>query len=406
MKKILILSSVWVEPNSSAAGKRMLQLIDFFIENNYAVTYASTSLNKENAVDLSLKNINTEIIEINNSNFKIFLKNVNPDMVLYDRFIVEEQFGWQVNEIMPNAMTILDTEDLHCLRKTREICYKKKIPFNINFLLQQDITKREIASILRCDLSLIISKYEMKLLKKTFNINTSILLYLPFFIDKIPKKTKEIPFEKREHFYFIGNFLHQPNVSSVLYLKEIWKDISKKLPNAQLHIYGAYPTQQIVQLNNKKEGFLVKGHLDDLQVLKNYKLLLSPLFFGAGLKGKLFEAMQNQTPSITTKIGAEGITNNKNWCGEITDEKEVFIQTAIELYSSKNSWEKAVEKIPSILKKYNKKKYSKKLSKHLKKIPNSLEKHRNKNFISRVLNFHTLKSTKYLSKWIEEKNKI
>src|SRR5690606_12663340 len=93
-----------------------------------------------------------------------------------DRFVSEEQFGWRVSQECPNAVQILDTEDLHFLRSAREKAFKKKEEIN----LYNETTIREIASILRCDLSLIISEFEMNLLLNEFHIAPELLYYLPF----------------------------------------------------------------------------------------------------------------------------------------------------------------------------------------------------------------------------------
>ncbi len=408
MNKVLILSSVWVEPNSSAAGSRMLQLIHFFITQKYEITYASTAGVSDFSLDLETLGITYTSIKINDTNFDLFLQKTNPSIVLFDRFIIEEQFGWRVSEICPNAIKILDTEDLHCLRKAREIAYKNKTAYKEKDILKLDSTKREIASILRCDLSLIISKYEMELLKNQFKIEESILLYLPFMLDAILEKEQNnsINFTNRKHFYFIGNFRHKPNIESVLYLKKtIWKEIAKKLPNAELHIFGAYPTQQILQLHNTKERFLVKGRLKDISELKKYRILLAPILFGAGLKGKFIEAMQNFTPSITTKTGQEGIGNTKNWSGKISASEKEIIANAIELYTNRVAWETAQKNGIEILNtNFNKDFFQKKLHEKINYLTIYLEKHRDTNFIGQLLQHHTLQSTKYLSKWIEEKN--
>ena len=101
------------------------------------------------------------------------------------RFMIEEQYGWRVMKNCPNALRILDTEDLHCLRKTRHKALKEKRVFSKNDLLKEDITKREIASILRCDLSLMISTFEMDLLQNFFKIDEKLLYHLPFLLSKI-----------------------------------------------------------------------------------------------------------------------------------------------------------------------------------------------------------------------------
>lgn len=408
-QQVLIIGSIWVEPNSSAAGKRMLQLITLFLERGHVITFVSAAQKSAKAFDLTSFGIQEFPIELNNGSFDNFIKKLQPQIVLFDRFIMEEQFGWRVAEHCPEAIRILDTEDLHCLRKTREICLKKNIPFSYEELLKQDISKREIAAILRCDLSLIISPFEIEILKNTFKVAESILMYLPFLFDKIDvyQQQKWNPFEKREHFVFIGNFMHKPNIDAVLSLKnEIWCTIKKQLPKAEIHIYGAYLNQQIAQLHNKKEGFIMKGFVENAnEVVGNAKVVLAPLNFGAGIKGKLTEAMLCGTPSITTSIGAEGMHDTLPWNGFIEDDFSDFALKATELYIHKSLWEQAqLNGVAIINCIYNKEKNGKLLFNIIHQIQQNLETHRVSNFLGRVLEYKILQASKYMSKWIEQKN--
>lgn len=175
--KVLFIGLVWPEPSSSAAGKRILQLVDFFVQKGDEVMFCSSATKTEASDDLSkwpqLKAVN---IRLNDTSFDELLKEFQPDFVVFDRFVTEEQFGWRIHEFSPNAMKILDTEDVHFLRKSREVAYKngKAIDFDHPMRL------REIASILRCDISLIISEVEMNLLIEDCRIDPNLLLYLPF----------------------------------------------------------------------------------------------------------------------------------------------------------------------------------------------------------------------------------
>ena len=409
-KSLLIIGAVWVEPNSSAAGKRMLQLIAQFLERDYKITFASPAQKNEKAIDLFSLGINEVSIALNNVSFDNFIKELNPTIVLFDRFMMEEQFGWRVAENCPNAIRILDTEDLHFLRKTRQQQLKKGEAFTNDALLQSDDTKREIASILRCDVSLIISTYEMDLLKSVFKIDEKILCYLPFSLDAIDenKIKKWKSFEEREHFIFIGNFFHKPNVDAVLTLKKyIWNEVREVLPKAEIHIYGAYVNQQIQELHNKKEGFIVKGFAEDAdEVVENAKVVLTPLNYGAGIKGKLTEAMLCGTPSVTTTIGVEGMAGNFPWNGFVADDFSDFALKAVELYTNKPVWEQAqlngIDIINSI---YSKEKNAPLFFSKIEDIQTNLEKHRVSNFLGSLLQHQTLQATKYMSKWIEEKNK-
>lgn len=407
---ILIIGAVWVEPNSSAAGSRMLQLIMRFLQENWTVTFASTVTRNKNSLDLSAYGIEEVAIKLNDTSFDEFIENLKPTIVVFDRFMTEEQFGWRVTKKCPNALKILDTEDLHSLRKIRQEAVKRGEEFEIDSLLNSDVAKREIASILRCDMSLIISSFEMYLLKEVFKIDEQILYHLPFMMGSVKEETKKTwkTYEERKHFVFIGNFMHAPNVDAVLFLKNtIWKEIKKELPSTELHIYGAYPTQQILQLNNPKEGFVVKGFVEDaVSIFQKAKVLLAPLRFGAGIKGKLIDAMLNGTPSVTSAIGAEGMCDDLDWNGFIEDVPTEFAKKAMLLYQEEDVWKQAqkngVEIINSL---YEKDELGNAFVERITSIQSNLNTHRTKNFIGSMLQHHSLQSTKYMSKWIEEKQR-
>jgi len=409
-KKLLIIGFVWPEPNSSAAGGRMMQLISIFTENGFEMTFASAAQDSDFMIDLSEFGVAKKSIELNSSGFDDFVTQLNPDVVLFDRFMIEEQFGWRVAENCPKAIRILDTEDLHSLRTARQKAFKEKRDFTLTDLLSEEVAKREIASILRCDLSLIISEFEMNILKNIFKINQELLFYLPFLVDQMKEEELlNLPsFENRKNFVFIGNFLHEPNWNTVQYLKEaIWPLIKKDFPEAVLEVYGAYPSQKVLQLHQPQSGFYIMGRAKDAgEIVKNAKVVLAPIRFGAGLKGKLLEAMQCGTPSVTTSIGSEAMHENLDWNGFIENDPEEFAKKAVLLYKDENLWKTSQKNGIKIINKcYQKSDYSESLISSVQSLLMDSSNHRLHNFMGNLLQHHNYKSTMYMSKWIEAKNK-
>ena len=407
--KILVIGYVWPEPKSSAAGGRMLGLLLLFIQQGWNITFASPATESEFMADLDSLGIEKGNIELNNASFDVFIKDLGPDIVLFDRFMMEEQFGWRVAETCPNAIRIIDTVDLHFLRNARQLALKENRETTfIDF--HTDIAKREIASILRSDISLIISEFEIKLLIDSFKIDRSLFYYLPLITESVDDKKIETwkSFEEKSDFVFIGNFLHEPNWDAVKYLKEtIWPLIRKELPEAQLKIYGAYPPQKALEMHKPKEGFQVLGRTDDANlVVSNARICLAPLRFGAGVKGKLAEAMLCGTPSITTDIGSEGMRGDYDWNGIIANSATEIAKAAVELYQSKDAWNEARQNGINIINKRNAKElFEQKMIDHWLSILSNKENHRANNFMGALLQHHTLSSTKYMSRWIEAKNK-
>ncbi len=403
---VLIIGKVWPEPDSSAAGSRMMQLIELFQKEEWKITFVSAAGESEFAADLESKGVNTQNILLNDDTFNTFVKKLNPDLVLFDRFMTEEQFGWRVAEHCPQALRILDTEDLHCLRQGRHKAVKEHREF-IESDLFSDIAKREIASMYRCDLSLIISEYEMEVLKEVFRVDENLIEYTPFMLEHLYDSGWS-GFEERYDFISIGNFLHEPNWDAILYLKQtIWPLIRKELPEANLLVYGAYPSQKVLQLHNPQKGFLVKGRAPDaIQAMKQARVCLAPLRFGAGLKGKLIQAMQCGTPSVTTSIGAEGMQGDFSWPGFVEDNPEDFAKASVRLYSEKPDWTRAQKKSVQIInQRFSKTETGPFLIKTINGIKDNLDSHRKRNFTGEMLMHHTLASTRFMSKWIEEKNK-
>ncbi len=408
-KRVLFIGLVWPEPTSSAAGFRMMQLIETFLDRSYQITFASAAAKSPYSAPLKSQGITEQAIVLNSDSFDEFIMDLQPDIVVFDRFMIEEQYGWRVAQQCPTALRILDTEDLHFLRQARQTCIKNKDSFSFEELFT-DTAKREIASILRCDLSLIISESEMKILTEIFRISPDILYYLPFLENEITATEINAwkPFEERKDLLFIGNFIHEPNWHTVQYLKTtIWPILRKMLPKVELHIYGAYPTQKVLQLHNPRENFHIKGRADSAQLtMSNYRLLIAPIQFGAGVKGKFIDAMHTGTPSVTTSIGAEAMKGNLVWNGFIEDDPETFCQKTVELYNDEASWKTAqINGIRIINERYEKRKYQADFMTNLSLLKVQLDKHRQQNFISQILLHHTLQSTKYMSLWIAEKNK-
>lgn len=397
-EKLLIIGHTFPEPSTTAAGNRMMQLIDLFSEANFEITFASTASKTEYSETLEHLGVSTRQILLNDPSFDEFITEFNPSVVLFDRYITEEQFGWRVAENCPNTLKILDTEDLHFLRKAREDAFKKGREIN----LYSDTAKRELASILRSDLSLIISEAEMQLLKETFQIPESLLYYLPFLVDDFSLKTPS--FSTRQHFITIGNFLHAPNVDAVVFLKrEIWPKIRRQLPEAELHIYGAYAPNHILEIHNEKEGFLLKGWAPNVEeVMQKAKACLAPLRFGAGLKGKLLDAARCGTPSVSTSIGVEGMFT----IALTEDEISSFVDASVALYTQEKDWLEQQQEAFQVLEKHFKKKlFSEDFTEKIKVLQQQLPHHRNTHFIGQILQHQSLQATKYMSKWIEEKNK-
>lgn len=406
-KSLLIIGWVWPEPNSSAAGSRMIQLITLFRLQGYQITFASPAQRTQHMYDLGELNVACQDIALNCDSFDVFVKELQPTVVMYDRYMMEEQFGWRVAKQCPNAIRILDTEDLQSLRNARHAAYKQDGNLS-NVDLNTELAVREIAAIFRSDLTIMISSYEVELLTEYYQVPSYLLNYLPFVYSEELLNREINEYQKREHFVSIGNFRHAPNWDSVLWLKQqIWPKIRKQLPLAQLHIYGAYPPKKATDLHCDKTGFLVKGWAENaFAVVESAKVLLAPLRFGAGIKGKLADAMLCGTPSVTTDVGAEGMTTEHHWPGGIGNDVDEIVAAAVALYQDSTQWQKASElSVTNRKMLFSEADYVQAFGQRIIDIESDVSQHRKQNFVGLMLNHHSHRSSQFMSQWIAEKNK-
>jgi len=423
MLNVVIIGYVWPEPNSSAAGQNMQSIINRCVSNNFNVSFLTAASESEHKADLSTLCVDTYSVALNCSSFNTLIEKLKPDVVIFDRYMTEEQFSWRVRESCPDAVRILNTEDMHSLRQARHDAVKRCGDAKYA-ALNSELAQREIAAILRSDLTLIISESEMALLTEHYGVPKSQLYYHPLVVGPTPSYSTT--FEERAHFIHIGNFRHAPNWDAVLHLKQtLWPAIKKALPHAELHIYGAYPPKKATQLHNDKQGFLVKGWAEDVtSLMASARVLIAPLRFGAGIKGKLLDAMRCSTPSITTWVGIEGIIstskNDRTECSSQTDvwpgavcstditKPEViedYVNQAVSLYTNKDVWESASLQAKNTLDIFSAKQPDISLTDKMISLKNEIDAHRKTLFMQSLLWHQTLNASKYMSQWIEAKNK-
>ncbi len=399
----LIIGKVWPEPTSTAAGRRTQDLIRALRAAGWQLSFACAAQPGAYRLDLEALGVGTHSIQVNDSGFDRWLQALAPDVVIFDRFMIEEQFGWRVETVCPAALRVLDTSDLHCLREARH----RQLKSGGELDLFNEVALREIAAIHRSDLTLMISEYEMELLERVFGVPASQVAYWPFGLRLSDSESPA--FELRRDFIMIGSFQHAPNLDAARWCKQsVWPLIRQALPAAELHCYGSYGDKYAGELHAPKDGFLFQGRAEDaLETMRRYRVNLAPLRFGAGLKGKLFDAFETGTPSVTTPIGAEGIVSDSSeWGSPVSADPSTFAGAAIRLYQDPAAWRAAVERGAAIVaERFDAGGWLERLPELIENARARLDQNRKVHFVGRMLRHHHQRSTEYMSRWIEAKNR-
>ncbi len=395
-----------------------MQLIEICRAAGHEVRVSSSCQDSTYRTQLERLGITTTCHVPNDSAFDQYLREYLPDIVFFDRFIIEEQFGWRVKNVLPDALRILDTIDLHALRRLRQAKVERgEDPKTLSSLdVTTDDFVREVAALYRSDLNLLTSDKEERFLKETFNLPPYLLELFRF---SYAPPEPPLPYAARSHFVSIGNFNHAPNTDSFrLLCQEIWPRILSRFKAAglappELHIYGAYPTQEFLKLPKLNSGVRVFGWTENvLKTLQQYRVNLAPLRFGAGIKGKIADGWVAGTPCVTTWIGAEGMTTlpsgqDLEFGGFVADTWDEFADRAIQLYCNTDVWDHAQSAGRSIISElFSHEKQARRFLETLQTAMANRDSHRSSNFIGTMLWYHLHRSTEFMSRWIEAKNKL
>lgn len=419
--RVLFVGFVWPETKSSAAGQNIISYIDACVDQGWPTWFCSAAQMGEQSDDLNERGAQVFECRLNCSSFDQQVQEIAPDIVIFDRFLSFEQFSARVKSCCPQALLVIDAEDLHFLRQARLLHLKQARDASafINHqailetpqqaLLQNEIALRELSCIYQADLSLVLSSFESQLLRTQFSVPAHQVSHTPFVLCQ--SNIEPLSYAEKQDFVLIGNFRHAPNYHAAKVLREnIWPQVysllKKHLPSISCHVYGAYMSPKAKQLENKSINFYMHGFANNqFEVINRARVMLAPINFGAGVKGKLLDAMRCNTPSVTTTIGAEGITDLP-WPGIVSDSINEFKTAATELYLNPDLWQGAVDRGRAILHQdYNASKGRKKFIDTLAEAYSKLNQRRSSNFLQRLLNQQQFLASKYMSQWIEAKNK-
>lgn len=390
---------VWPEPWSSAAGLRTRELTSFLQSYGYRVVGLSACVDNRARREWEAAGVETHPCPLNDSTVHELFANLNPELVIYDRFLMEEQYGWRAREQWPSALHLIDTIDLHSLRREREGEKQSSWSTPIHATEASEDRLREMASLYRADGCLVVSDFEAHWLAAQ-GYPADRACFLPFSAEPAPAIP---PRQGRQGACFIGNYRHAPNLDAARWLVDtLWPALRPTFQS--LHLYGAYPPELLTQLHGKR-GIQVHANVPDHRAaLGRHLVSLAPLRFGAGIKGKVLESWAVGTPVLGTAIAFEG----KGFSGgpdEFRNEAELLAR-AKQLVENEDEWAHAQARgLDCLHQNFRAPPLREKFLAYL-KMAQERRLHWRGQLVGQMLRHQQHNSTKYFALWIEAKNRI
>ncbi|MGH9942235.1 MAG: glycosyltransferase [Pyrinomonadaceae bacterium] len=158
-----------------------------------------------------------------------------------------------------------------------------------------------------------------------------------------PARGRGRPFAAREHLLFLGNFAHRPNADALLFfVREIFPLVLASLPEVKLYAVGDNAPAEVSDCDSERVRVL--GYVPDIEPLfESCRMMVAPLRFGAGVKGKIGESLAYGLPVVTTAIGAESMGLEHGAEALITDDPRDFAAAVARLYRDGELWQRLAD---------------------------------------------------------------
>ncbi|MCP5325087.1 MAG: glycosyltransferase [Oceanospirillaceae bacterium] len=256
------------------------------------------------------------------------------DAIYITRYSVAEKYIDAIRA-RTSAKIVFNNADLHFLRELRAATSTGE------YSIEQAVKTRarELDVMRKVDAVLSYNETEHAVIM-SHNLRGDNIFRCPWVLTKKPEGK---PFIERQGIAFLGGFRHHPNVEAVkFFVKEVMPDLIKKVPDIRFYIYGSNPTDEIEALAS--EHVVVKGFVENLDdVFFNHKLIVAPLLSGAGIKGKVLEAMSYGAPQVLTKVAAEATGLSHKISAWIQDDPKLMAEGVVSLLNDETMWKKFSE---------------------------------------------------------------
>jgi len=339
-KNILIIDRYVPHFDKDAGSRTVFQLLELFVKLGFNVIFIGDDFIKHESYTAIIEQANIKVLygKYYYKNWKKWIKYNGKyiDYFFLNRPYISVKYIDVIRKYSEGKICYYG-HDLHFFRDLREYEITND---NEKLVSSKKWKKLELSLMKKSDVAYYPSTIEVDKIKEIDpSINCKVIQ--PYIF---PKRELQIYDSAKANLIFVGGFSHSPNVDGILwFVNTIMPLIRQSIPDIILYVIGSNVTEKIKKL--EKDDVKILGYLDDNtldEYYKKCKICIVPLRYGAGVKGKLLEAMYKQIPVITTSIGAEGLPNIEE-CLIIENDPENFGKKLINMYNDNNLLKKLAE---------------------------------------------------------------
>jgi len=330
-QRILVVDHRMLTPDHDSGSVRMLAILKLLRRLGHEVTFVSDSELRMPSYETAILELGVDIL-YGSAEASRHLEDHGPDYaaVLLSRPEVADRYLSLVRAHALRARVVYDTVDLHWVRLERAAEVSGEA---LSLVEAQRYRRLEGLACTCADLVLAITPQEKRTVEKEFpGVQVEIIPNIHATVGTFPV------WEARHDLMFIGGFEHKPNIDAMeWFVGEILPLIREHLPHVMLHIVGSKTPESVTRLASA--AVRVHGYVRDVVPLfERSRVFVSPLRYGAGMKGKIGQSMGHGLPVVTTSIGSEGMMLTTGENALIADDAVSFAAAVVRIYRDASLW--------------------------------------------------------------------
>jgi glycosyltransferase involved in cell wall biosynthesis len=253
------------------------------------------------------------------------------DLVYVARHELAEQVIPLVRETTSSTKIAFNLADLHFLREQREAALGSD---GHSRARAAETQRKELAIASASDLTFSYSDVELGILASEVIPGTR-LARMPWVVDTRPRT---IPYPETRDILFLGGFAHPPNAAAVsFFARNVMPLLRKRLPATVFNVVGSGAEDAVSELAS--DHVRIIGHVANLSdCLERARVFVAPLLAGAGIKGKVLDALSHGVPSVLSPIAAEGTGLVHGIDCLIAESAEAWAECIFSLYVDESLW--------------------------------------------------------------------
>ncbi|MFU8830759.1 MAG: glycosyltransferase [Wenzhouxiangella sp.] len=334
-RRALVIDAVTPQPDHDSGSVRIVAMMTLLGEMRYQVTFAAQNLLRVDGYTTDLQQAGIEVLyapQVGALEPWLEEHGQDLDLIIVSRHYVLEPMLATLRRHCARARLVFDTVDVHFLREQREA----EIIGSSEIAVTAEQTRQQELSLVRdADVTLVVSPVEQELLTEL----------VPGADIRVVSNIHPVhgcrrDWSDRQGLLFVGGFQHVPNVDAARWLVEaIFPLVRAELPNVDLHLIGSRMPRELLSID--QPGVFIHGFVHELEpFLEGCRVSVAPLRYGAGVKGKVNQAMSHGLPVVATSCAAEGMFLEHDQDVLVADTAEDFAHQIVRLYQDQELWKR------------------------------------------------------------------